>query len=70
MCKSVAAGESTPQTAERSTITADRIRADEGTVDEKDETLVDLTPGLVEPSNPPVVVDRHDTLLSWKSYPA
>jgi hypothetical protein len=39
----------------------DRIRADEGTGDEEDKTLVDLTPRLVVPSNTPDVVDRHDT---------
>jgi hypothetical protein len=61
--KSIDEGESSPQTAERSTTTNDPIRTDGGTGDE-DETLVDLTSRLVVPYDPPVVVDSRDTEVS------
>jgi hypothetical protein len=63
-CKSTDEGESTPQTAERPTITSDPIRTDEGTGDEEDGTLEDLTHRLVVPYDPPVIVDSRDTEVS------
>jgi transposase InsO family protein len=63
-CKSIDEGESLPQTAERPTVRSDPIRTDEGTGDEEDEPLVDLTPRLVVPYDPPVVVDSRDVEVS------